>query len=122
MIIKNKQKKAMTHVEVILSFALFLGFLIFIFVIFKPFKIGDSTDVYADSISYEIKKSSQIEVVSLSLSFNSNPSNWVSVPIKLNKLVVKDNTGNIINSAKDSDNVYIEGDGTFNFIYITASP
>lgn len=63
-------KKAVGHVEVILSFVIFLGFLIFIFFIFNPFDLISNTSL-VDSVFLNMQE--KLSVKTSSISININP-------------------------------------------------
>jgi len=64
-----KGKKAAGHVEVIISFVIFVGFLIFLMFIFNPLQLlGNSSLV--DSVLIKMEDNLKIDVISVSLSLN----------------------------------------------------
>ncbi len=64
-------KKAAGHVEVILSFVIFLGFLIFLFFIFNPFKLISNTSL-VDSVFLKMQEKLSTKVSSISINVNGN--------------------------------------------------
>ncbi len=70
--IERKGKKAVSHVDIILSFVIFTGFLIFLIAIFKPFKISGGEEVYLDMAERKIRDLTSTEVKFLTIRLNAN--------------------------------------------------
>jgi len=89
---KNRMnKRGMSHIEVILSFVIFLGFLIFLFAIFMPFKTSNGSDVYLDIASREIKNniSAQVNFFTLRLNEQSTGCFYFDYNASLTKVNVQ---------------------------------
>jgi hypothetical protein len=67
-------KRGMSHIEMVLSFIIFVGFLIFLFAIFKPLRGFSQGEVYLDILERNIKNYTKIEVKFLTLNINENIS------------------------------------------------
>ena len=64
-----KSKKAVGHVEVILSFVIFIGFLMFLFFIFNPFDLISNNSL-VDSVFLNMKEELGTKVSSVSISLS----------------------------------------------------
>ena len=66
-----KSKKAVGHVEVILSFVIFIGFLMFLFFIFNPFDLISNNSL-VDSVFLNMKEELRTKVSSVSISLSDS--------------------------------------------------
>lgn len=110
-------KRGMEHVEVILSFVIFIGFLIFLLVIFRPFEKADKSSVYLDTVERGIKDFANIQVNYTSLILNNSFIGCFYINYPCDKVIVKDKDDNIINAKCGEGKVYIGGSGKFYSIY-----
>ena len=63
-------KKGAGHVEMIISFVIFIGFLIFLFVMFNPFqKPADNSDV--DAVYIKLEEAMEVELTSVSVNIKT---------------------------------------------------
>lgn len=108
----KKEKKGTSHIEIIISFIIFVSFVIFMMIIFNPFK--------AISVNTSILNVAELKIVNyassnltlssmiLNSSFNSNVNCiYASFPLS-NELVVKDENGEIVNASRATDNIYLK--------------
>ena len=65
-----KSKKGAGHVEVIISFIIFIGFLIFLFTIFNPLDLANNTSL-VDSVFLKMEEELAIRVSSVSISLDN---------------------------------------------------
>ena len=118
-----RSKKGAGHVEVIISFVIFIGFLVFLFFIFNPLELVRDTSL-VDSVFIKMEERIAIEVFSVSLSLNSpgDVQGCFGIPDDLNcaeegkevRVLDKDGVSDIeaelaserIYVEKDSDNFY----------------
>ena len=118
-----RSKKGAGHVEVIISFVIFIGFLVFLFFIFNPLELVRDTSL-VDSVFIKMEERIAIEVSSVSLSLVSpgDVQDCFGILDDLNcaeedkEVRVLDKEGNSdieaslgnenINIKKDSDNFY----------------
>jgi len=122
---KINRKKAISHVEVILSFTIFIGFLIFLFVIFKPFGGFNKEDIYVDIVERGIINHTLSEVVAFSLKLkNPIEERFSCFGFEYdvdNGVVVKNESYDLVNSCVEKkgskSTIYIEGKGIFFNIY-----
>ncbi len=120
-------KKGATHVEMIISFAIFISFIIFILLIFSPLKIFSRNPT-----SLEISKARILEEVSTNLSVFSLTINLSAYDISANcfeadfnsslihgQLIMRDESENLINATIGTDKLYFENSGIFYRIYFS---
>ncbi|MEM4625228.1 MAG: hypothetical protein QXJ28_00465 [Candidatus Pacearchaeota archaeon] len=113
--IQLPNKKAQKHVEMILSFVLFFGFLIFFFSFFNPFKIKTSRESL-DAVFIRLEDTLTTKLVSFSISiadssltpgyncFSINKSETYPCG---SKLIVRNASQEIIPVSYDSQNYYL---------------
>lgn len=118
---KMKNKKAQGHVEIIVSFTIFIGFLLAILYFLTP-AFGEKTS-YASLNALEERLLDNLSVsytrVSLSLTDSWNGEcfsvdNLVGIT---GDILVEDFAGNIVPANASSSKITIEGDGDFYIIY-----
>ncbi len=111
---KIKNKKGAAHVEMMVSFVIFIGFLIFFIIIFKPLKIFS-----VNTSSLDLTEAKIIDYVSSPLTISSITLNSSFVPDKTcfhvpfnlsNKVIFRDENSNTVEANKDEDYIY------FNYI------
>lgn len=109
------KKRGIGHIEAILSFVLFVGFLVFAFFFFSPFsgnRVLDSSLVYTfneitDNVSVEIESYSVVlDGLSADLSIVRIPS-----PSNLEGVSVQDSSGTVLNSGFSSGEVTFDRSG-----------
>jgi len=109
-----KNKRGAGHVEVILSFVIFVGFLIFLFFIFNPFSIKDNTS-FVETAFFNLEEISKTSVESISISTIT----LASVCFKIdeledmtcnfdNQVRVKDKNGNDLDANVIDNEILIE--------------
>lgn len=115
-------EKGVGHIEVIVSFSIFVVFLLFVFAYLNPIKKPDVSNVLLDIIESNIEKNYTITVTILPFTLNQtiafgkcfkikNPFNLVNIPLGLreNSTFVKDIKGN------DLAFEYVDHDGMLNY-------
>jgi len=120
-----KTKQGFSHIEVVLSFVIFLGFLIFLFAIFNPFKINSKSDVYIDITERAIMDniSAKVDFFTMKLKEDASGCFYFTYGLNLSNIVVKDNSY----SRTDASSILIDNkkqikiDGAGNFFYIYSS-
>ena len=120
-----KNKRGLSHIEVILSFVIFIGFLIFILAIFNPFSIPSDNSGKISLVEKEILAYSSLEVKFLSLILNYTPAGCFRFKYEnLDNITVKNESYDFINASTDSTgsgkHVIINGAGT-KFYYLLSS-
>jgi len=111
------KKRGLSHIEAILSFVLFIGFLIFAFFFFSPF--GGESRLLGSSMDYafnEIEDNVTISLESYSVVISSSVgSGIIGVNISTNipnpEAKVEDSQGNVISSILSEEVVYFEKPG-----------
>ncbi len=116
-IISINSKKAASHIEVILSFVIFLGFLIFLLAVFNPF----TSSTRGNNLYYAeraIRNSTEVELEFMTISFNGTKKDCVYFDYKLQSGIYAKNESFGETRAKNQDNkIYLEGGGRFFYIY-----
>lgn len=109
-----KSKKGLSHVEVIISFFIFVGFVLFLFVIINPFKKNISDDVLNSALlNIDENLTTNISTVSINLNNSADITNIYSkgcfeidlfpaIDCNSNRnVIVKDINGKILNANLD---------------------
>jgi len=117
-----RKKKGISHVEMILSFVIFVGFLIFIFAILNPLKISDEKDIYLNIVERGIRENTSIEFKFLSLSLNHSWGKkkcfWFRY--NLSNIIVKNESYGFVAALSRGGGkerkIYINGTGSFFYI------
>jgi len=121
MIKKIRNKKAVSHVEVIISFVIFIGFLVFLFAFLNPIKSKKLSDNVLDKINREIIDFASVNYSYISFVLDDSlfsfqdfiNSNCFGIEIELdNEVIVRDKNNNIVSA---------ENDIGINRVYITKS-
>ncbi len=108
----------MSHVEVILSFVIFLGFLIFIFSFINPFQITEDKNVYLNLLERGIKENVSVEVFFLPLKIE-NEKECFSIYYEdgfENAIKVKNEQGLVESYKEKSWKFHVNGSGTFFYV------
>ena len=120
---KSWNKIGASHVEMILAFVIFIGFLIFALIFLNPLdnsRLLDSTLIYAYD---EVSKNISVPMYVYSVTGFSVPDSKIRIPIENPEgsgIKVEDYNGNTLNSGYDNGNVIVER-GSQNFIRIFIS-
>ena len=121
MVLKNK-KGAVSHIEMILSFIIFVGFLIFLFAIFKPFRIASSSETYVDVVERGIKENVSVNVNFQTLKLTGTNPGCFCIPYSLKKVIVKNvNEVKILDSNVETDGNRLCIKNSQIFFYISSS-
>ncbi len=115
------RKKGASHVEVIFSFVLFTSFIIFMFIVFKPLQIFSKTTTDLDATEDAILKniSNDLSVISMKI-YDPVTESCFSVKNLLDdslRLIVKNESGEIVNASRSGGNIYFEKSGDFYNLY-----
>ena len=122
-----KAKKGISHVEMILSFVIFVGFLIFLIAIFKPFSI-EQKGVYTENIERSILDYASVNITFLAIKVSNVPIDktcfefeykFSSPPYPQKNIIVKNSSEIYFKTEKQGNNINIQGGN--NFYYILSS-
>ena len=126
---KRKEKRGAAHIEIILSFVLFISFLLFIFMFINPTKRTEPSRVLLDIAEQGIEKSSSINVTSMVLKIEQSISeNCFTIDLaEINisnivgnkKAAVKDADDEVINSKKSGSILQIQKSRDFYKIFLS---
>ena len=119
---KMKRKKGATHVEMIISFVIFLSFLIFILVAFSPLKIFSKSSTNLDITKEIILESVSVNLSTFSLKINSTTYSDITEgcvnadfdsSLVQGKWIMKEQGGEIVSATIENDNLYFDKSGMF---------
>lgn len=102
-------KKAITHIEVIISFVIFVGFIIFLFIFLKPLKNQELSPTILDSSEYEIDNYANVNYSYISVKLNDSSLECFILPIKMGKVVVNDEDKHLVSAESIDEEVYVLG-------------
>ncbi len=111
-------KRGVSHIEEVISFVIFIGFLVFAYLFFSPFRGDRTLDSTLDYAYREIKSFSEMDVQSYSVFITDNSLSDTPIGIQIGTISypnvsVEDSGGNIIDS-------YVQLNG--NFVYFDMPP
>lgn len=112
-----KSKKAISHVEVILSFIIFVGFLIFLIAIFNPFKAKDNNNVYLGILERSISDATEIKVDYTAINLNNASGSCFFFEHEFKNVSAKNQQNEIIPALSANNKIYINSAGKFFSIY-----
>tara|TARA_Y100000310_G_scaffold47085_2_gene43675 strand:+ start:3383 stop:4165 length:783 start_codon:yes stop_codon:yes gene_type:complete len=130
-----KGRKGQTHVEMVLSFVIFLGFVLFLFFVFNPFQQTANPKLVDFAIN-KIENEVSVELRSIGVKFESDPgigfNNCFSLPAAAlisdlggdefecrgENVVVKNSLGERVDASYSGSNLSIENSGFENFFTI----
>lgn len=105
-----KEKKGLSHVEMVISFAIFISFVVFMLVFFKPLKIPSRSSTLLETTEAKILEnvSTELNVFSVKITNPSvPPPTCFSLASSINKnIIVKDGNEERVNAKHDNTNVY----------------
>ena len=90
---KIKAKKGISHIEVVLSFVIFISFLVFLLTILNPLVFLKEKKSSLANLEKEIEKQTSTEVKFLSISLENNEGCFL-FEHSLSNITVKDEEGN----------------------------
>lgn len=117
-----RNKKGLSHVEVLISFALFITLLTLIFVFIKPIREPSLSNVLLDIAENELKKEATIALVTLP--FNAPTSGCISIPNPLrigqglgeDDVFITDKDGNFLPFEISGAKMKVDGPGGLYYI------
>jgi len=120
---KMENRKGISHIEIILSFVIFAGFLIFLLAIFNPFRSYNPSSVYLNILERGIINNISSKVDFFTLRLNKNIPNcfYFSYDMGLKNVSAKDKDYNKVEAksilAGDKKQITVNGVGDFYYIY-----
>jgi len=117
-IIKNK--RAISHIEIVLSFVIFAGFLVFLLAIFNPFQVVDNNTNSIDKLERVITNylSTDLSLVSFNTSKHDDKTCFeVEENYDFSNVIVKNQAKDVIKATKHENKIDVEYSGTFYTIY-----
>ncbi|MEK6820603.1 MAG: hypothetical protein AABX71_02725 [Nanoarchaeota archaeon] len=118
----TRGKKGASHIEIVLSFVIFLGFLIFLIAIFKPFDIIRGGETYLDIAERGIKEKGSVELRFLTLKLDENKSleKCFCFDYGFEDVIVKDKNYEVVNARSKKgkeEKICIDSAEYFFYIY-----
>lgn len=104
------KRSGISHVEAIMSFVMFIGFLIFAFYFFNPFQSNRTLDTTLDYLIKETNDYASSEIISYSVFIKVPNDVAISLPVPFSNYnsLVEDSTGSVVDS-------YVDSQGYVNF-------
>jgi len=121
----KKGRKGAAHIEMILSFALFISFLLFIMIFINPQKKVEPSKALLDIVNYEIQKNSSVDATTISFELNGVSEECFQINLEQlgiagvignNKTIVRNSEDKIISSAKGSGTMNIKSSGVLDSV------
>ena len=122
-----KGKKGAAHIEMIMTFVLFISLLIFVFAFINPAKRIEPSKALLEIVSYEIGKNSSINITTISIKLNYTPAascfkiNLLELGIDgiavNNKITIRNSSDDSVKSSKTNSDLDIETSGDFYKIF-----
>jgi len=110
-----KQKKGITHIEMVISFAIFISFVVFMLIFFKPLKIPLKSSALLETTESKILEdvSTNLSVVSVKITPpNSQPTCYFLASDISEKIIVRDAAENResanIGTGENAGKIYFE--------------
>ncbi len=110
---KRTNKKGASHLEIILSFIIFLGFSLFLLAIFRPTTFLKYTDTDLNILETSIKSVTLTPISFITLNLNKDieiqECFFINYELNLDNVIVKNKDGEIVNAETDKENerIYI---------------
>ena len=115
---KNKMKrKAMGHLEMILSFTIFVGFVIFLLVVFKPFRIGTGDEAYLDILEQGFNSKIGVEVNFTTIKLLIPVEDCFCFESSLRQVIVRGLGEDLVNAVSSGNKICVDGKEEFYYIY-----
>lgn len=113
-----KSKKAVSHIEIILSFVIFAGFVTFIFSVFNPFSVREASELHLNIVERAIKDFISLKIELLALRLNQTPDKcfYFNYTFESN-IIVKNEKDEFVDASNNGKNTYIDNKGEFFYIY-----
>lgn len=104
-------KKGQKHLDVILSFVIFILFVVFLLIFFNPIKEYSKSTTYLDMTEKKILEYVSTNLTVVSLTFVNPPAsgNCFYITLSLpNKVIIKDENSAMTNANKNGDRIYFQ--------------
>ena len=117
-----KKKRGMSHIEMILSFIIFVGFLIFLFSIFVFLNVPHSNIISLDAVERAIKDNISVKMDFVTIKINETKDGcfWFEYNLTGN-VSVKNESYSVVKGKRElwgnKEGVVINGSGEFFYIY-----
>ena len=121
-------KKGASHIEIILSFVIFIGFIIFLFAVIKPFKSAERGEIYLEVVERGIINQTSTEINSIPLKINyefKQDENCFSFVFNgsLKNIIAKDENSDIMEAKSlwidngEKKEIIINSNKNFSYVY-----
>jgi hypothetical protein len=118
-----KEKKAVSHIEMAISFGMFILFVFFLLVYLKPIRTQNISDVLIDAVITGLEKNATIQLIELSVTLKASVAEdcfSITNPFATTNprnMFIKDENDNLLKFTFDNDNIKIEKSGNFYYIF-----
>lgn len=109
--------KGLSHIEFIISFLIFLGFVIAIFIIFQPTTSLNKNSNFINGFELSILNYSQTKLISQTVKLEAPRTGCFSLDSELKNILVQDKSQDDTKAISFSGKLYILGSGSFYTIY-----
>ena len=124
----ENKKRASGHIEVMISFVIFIGLIVFLFIMLNPLKIFSASKSMLDTTTNKVIENVSTELTSSSVKVTSLPEgsmeDCLTISLKSKaeeELIVKNETGGEVESAKGTETLSFKYDGSNRFYRISLS-
>ncbi len=117
-----QDKKAASHIEMVVSFAMFALFVFFLLIYLNPIRNQNISDVLLDSVQKSMEKNATIQLIELPLNLKIGVDFCFSLTNPFNttdsrNILVKDYTGKVLKFSLSGEQVNVEKSGNFYYLY-----
>lgn len=115
-------KNAVSHIEMVISFTMFALFVFFLLVYLNPVRNQNISDVLLDAIQNSLEENATLQIIELPFSLKTGVEFCFSLTNPFNtsdsrNIIAKDYNGNVVKFSLSGDNIRIEENGDFYYLY-----
>lgn len=110
-------KKAVSNVEIVISFVFFVGFLIFLFFIFNPFKEKGIDEGNLNVAERILKQNLSIEVLSQSVKVSSTGYSCFCIDSNFRNITARDKDKISLKAKSEGDKICVQSNKDFIYLY-----
>ncbi len=125
--IKKINTKGISHIEVVISFVIFIGFVLFLLLFLKPVRNKEVSYAVLDSVQRGIEAQANTEYSYVSLKINEVHAedfylDFLGVGIASPEIIIRNETGDRISGKLEANSLYVKGGENEKFYIIYYSP
>ena len=127
----ENKKRASGHIEVMISFVIFIGLIVFLFIMLNPLKIFSASKSMLDTTTNKVIENVSTELTTSSVKVQDSyilpeglPKDCLTISLKSKageELIVKNGSGSEVESAKGTETLSFKYDGSNRFYRISLS-